>query len=786
MDEFNKTPAHEPVANQPEADSSQSKTPANGGPAMPPPAARSITSKRIVIPTEAKRAGKRASPTPSAADKAPDAQAKPEQIVPPPIVVAPTTPEIVQPSSEVIHPSAPPTETTASSLAEKPTPVAPEAKPPQTPSAVSVTPDTAVSSPRGPMTQSELKPDLLGAQPKAPVEPTRGLSTSTMPYRPTDVAAQPVIQESKRGRRGLEIALWGIALLLLAVAAFLVIPQLFPNLFSNNSGAVVQPTATALVAIAPSQQPSPTVTQLPTEAPTQPVAAFPTTAPLVIPTPPTDGEQLSVLADPELSGWVSSDDDRVHYGDANLNAGTLQGKSYASILQFNLRNLPTDTKVLFAALELTGREATNLGGSGEWQVELVENSLKTDWVNATPEQIAQAKSLGSVGTFNAADLGNGRLNRLILGQDALQILAQQFKNGNAVLRLRGPEGAGDNLFAWESGSGSAAVNAPTLHLVVVPGKYVVVTNTPQPRNVLTAAAHVVRGTDAAKRNGTPTPFPPGVATATPGGEQVDIPFETAVARNDATAIARAQLATAIARTTGTYTPTPKSVVIIYPTFTPVVISPNELETATPIPEDVNLIDIPIEYDKCNCQGRILLYSNRYGGERPYPIMIEPDGTELGKLSGDLYYRLAAAREPYSPDRQRLIVYPNDSKGVQQIGILDLDTQEVTFLTHFPKGIAYDGAWAPDGSAIVFVGTELDNADQIYLYDFGTEQVTTLVKTPGGQPWFKHPSWSPDSKQIVYWSSVSGIKQIWIMNRDGSNQRNISTNDFNEFDPVWVK
>ena len=92
------------------------------------------------------------------------------------------------------------------------------------------------------------------------------------------------------------------------------------------------------------------------------------------------------------------------------------------------------------------------------------------------------------------------------------------RSRQVVLRLRGPAGTADNLFAWDSGAGGAALTSPTLHLVVEPGKYVIVTNTPVPTNVLTAAAYVVRGTESAKRNGTRTAFPPGVATATPGGE----------------------------------------------------------------------------------------------------------------------------------------------------------------------------------------------------------------------------------------------------------------------------
>ena len=51
----------------------------------------------------------------------------------------------------------------------------------------------------------------------------------------------------------------------------------------------------------------------------------------------------------------------------------------------------------------------------------------------------------------------------------------------------------------------------------------------------------------------------------------------------------------------------------------------------------------------------------------------------------------------------------------------------------------------------------------------------------------HPSWSPDGEQIVFTSNRTGKFQIWIMNRDGTEQRLLrDMNPYNEWDPVWVK
>ena len=53
-------------------------------------------------------------------------------------------------------------------------------------------------------------------------------------------------------------------------------------------------------------------------------------------------------------------------------------------------------------------------------------------------------------------------------------------------------------------------------------------------------------------------------------------------------------------------------------------------------------------------------------------------------------------------------------------------------------------------------------------------------------WDKHPSWSPDSRQIAFWSNRHGRKQIYVMDADGSNVRNISKTEWDEYEPIWIK
>lgn len=47
-----------------------------------------------------------------------------------------------------------------------------------------------------------------------------------------------------------------------------------------------------------------------------------------------------------------------------------------------------------------------------------------------------------------------------------------------------------------------------------------------------------------------------------------------------------------------------------------------------------------------------------------------------------------------------------------------------------------------------------------------------------------PAWSPNGTQIVFTSDKSGNADIWIMNADGSNPKQITTDSNTDWDPAW--
>lgn len=142
-------------------------------------------------------------------------------------------------------------------------------------------------------------------------------------------------------------------------------------------------------------------------------------------------------------------------------------------------------------------------------------------------------------------------------------------------------------------------------------------------------------------------------------------------------------------------------------------------------------------------------------------------------------RLVRYRE--APDGIRY-VYVDKLDGRAQIWIASNDNawppRPLTRLT----GIADDPTWAPDGSLVAFV-TQENESDDVWVIRPDWSGQEALMRNDW--EWDKNPTWSPDSTRIVFWSNRSGNNQIFIMDANGQNPRNISNVPWNEQEPIWI-
>lgn len=133
-----------------------------------------------------------------------------------------------------------------------------------------------------------------------------------------------------------------------------------------------------------------------------------------------------------------------------------------------------------------------------------------------------------------------------------------------------------------------------------------------------------------------------------------------------------------------------------------------------------------------------------------------------------------------------IAFVSNRDGDREIDVLEFATGRVTRLTNHE---ARDGspAWSPDGSPIAFygnVGPGFVGADIFTIAPDGTGLVNlTNDDEPDWQPDWQ-PDWSPDGSKIAFSRGPSDPLDLWIMDADGSNRRQIVEMPDRDEQPRW--
>ncbi|RPI27530.1 MAG: translocation protein TolB [Acidobacteria bacterium] len=134
---------------------------------------------------------------------------------------------------------------------------------------------------------------------------------------------------------------------------------------------------------------------------------------------------------------------------------------------------------------------------------------------------------------------------------------------------------------------------------------------------------------------------------------------------------------------------------------------------------------------------------------------------------------------WSPTGQQ-IAFISDRSGGPQVWVMDADGSNVRRLVS-EGGHCDSPEWSPDGRLVAYswqAPTQWKH--DVYVVEVATGKIFQL--TVGGAS-NESPHWSPDGRHIVFQSTRSGSKQIFIMNADGKNVRQITAYGINE-SPAW--
>ena len=166
--------------------------------------------------------------------------------------------------------------------------------------------------------------------------------------------------------------------------------------------------------------------------------------------------------------------------------------------------------------------------------------------------------------------------------------------------------------------------------------------------------------------------------------------------------------------------------------------------------------------------KIALTSNRQGDSEIYSM--NADGTHVRRLTHSKKFDGAG---PWSPDGRKLLFYSQRTGG--DVWVMNANGAAQRRLT---RNRAWDapGGWSPDGQKILFASNR-DGNNELYVMNADGSGQRNLLPSPSSQEW--PGSWSPDGRSIAFVTDRDGNWEIYVMNADGSNPRNLTRNVAND-------
>lgn len=183
-------------------------------------------------------------------------------------------------------------------------------------------------------------------------------------------------------------------------------------------------------------------------------------------------------------------------------------------------------------------------------------------------------------------------------------------------------------------------------------------------------------------------------------------------------------------------------------------------------------------------GYVLVYAALAGDTgMPSLFKLEPDeGASPQQLEGIEPFALEPSA---SPDGSKLVYTALVDQYNFDLFLYDIESKSSTRLTT-DDGEDDMGSWSPDNSYIVFRSHIEQRQGQVFTYLLETGAFTNITPDPLPATFEnREPAVSPDTSTIVYTSNTSGRANLWLMDTDGSNKRQLTfVDEFYNTEPVW--
>jgi Tol biopolymer transport system component len=168
------------------------------------------------------------------------------------------------------------------------------------------------------------------------------------------------------------------------------------------------------------------------------------------------------------------------------------------------------------------------------------------------------------------------------------------------------------------------------------------------------------------------------------------------------------------------------------------------------------------------------------------------GSDVRRLTDDKMAALADGA--WSPDGRRILfsaLRKDDAALAQRydlpfhfpLYVMNADGSDRRRLLDVPA--LPDGKWSPNGASILFTSAyeapkSNGPGDAIYLLDLATGKHRRLTTLPDASD----ASWSPDGARVVFSAGGMEAREIYVINADGTNQKQLTNLGTTAMSPAW--
>jgi len=180
-------------------------------------------------------------------------------------------------------------------------------------------------------------------------------------------------------------------------------------------------------------------------------------------------------------------------------------------------------------------------------------------------------------------------------------------------------------------------------------------------------------------------------------------------------------------------------------------------------------------DWCRDHNKIVYTSTKNDGNAEIYVKDMDSGRET-RLT---FNRIIDTSPSWSPSGSE-IVFVSQRSGNPHIFIMNASGANIRKISS--GGTHHDSPdWSPDGSRIVYVSMVNWRLD-LFIFNLKNNRVTKLTQNAGRN---EMPTWSPDGRHVIFASDRSGQYQIYTVDYDGKNLRQLTFQGKNTM-PSWQK